>query len=66
MGWIPRWDRLWMAVPSISAPHFVSVSPMGIFVPPSKKNQCIHTLAFLRLELYVIYELYLGYSEFLG
>jgi hypothetical protein len=31
MGWIPRWGSLWMIFPSVSAPHFVSVSPhMGI------------------------------------
>jgi hypothetical protein len=23
MGWIPRWDSLWMACPSVSAPYFV-------------------------------------------
>uniref|UniRef100_A0A0V1KHN4 Uncharacterized protein n=1 Tax=Trichinella nativa TaxID=6335 RepID=A0A0V1KHN4_9BILA len=27
MGWIPRWGSLWMAFPSVSAPHFVSVTP---------------------------------------
>jgi hypothetical protein len=27
MGWIPRLDSLWMALPSVSAPHFVSVFP---------------------------------------
>ena len=31
MGWIPRWGSLWMAFPSVSAPHFVSVTPfMGL------------------------------------
>ena len=30
MGWIPRWGSLWMAFPSVSAPHFVS-----IFLPVS-------------------------------
>jgi hypothetical protein len=25
MGWIPRWGSLWMAFPSVSAPHFVSL-----------------------------------------
>jgi hypothetical protein len=28
MGWIPRWGSLWMAFPSVSAPHFVSVFPL--------------------------------------
>ena len=25
MQWIPRWGSLWMAFPSVSAPHFVSI-----------------------------------------
>jgi hypothetical protein len=34
MGWIPRWGSLWMAFPSISVPHFVSVfSPVSILFP---------------------------------
>ena len=28
IGWIPRWDSLWMAFPSVSAPHFVLVYPL--------------------------------------
>jgi hypothetical protein len=45
MGWISRWGSLWIFIPSISAPHFVSVTPsMSIFVPPSKKGRSIHTL----------------------
>ena len=27
MGWDPRWSSLWMAFPSVSAPHFVSIFP---------------------------------------
>ena len=31
MGWIHRFGSLWMVIPSISAPHFVSVTPsMGV------------------------------------
>jgi hypothetical protein len=31
-GWVPRWGSLWMAFPSVSAPHFVSIfSPVSIF-----------------------------------
>jgi hypothetical protein len=31
MGWIPWWSSLWMVLPSVSAPHFVSATPsMGI------------------------------------
>jgi hypothetical protein len=30
-GWIPRWGSLWMVIPLVSAPNFVSVTPyMGI------------------------------------
>jgi len=28
MGWIPRWGSLWMALPWVSAPHFVLVFPL--------------------------------------
>jgi len=28
MGWIPRWGSLWMAFPSVSAPHSVPVFPL--------------------------------------
>jgi hypothetical protein len=27
MGWIPGWSSLWMVLPLLSAPHFVSVTP---------------------------------------
>jgi hypothetical protein len=27
MGWIPRWDGLWMLILSGSAPNFLSVTP---------------------------------------
>jgi hypothetical protein len=33
------------------------------FVPPSKWNWSIHTLAFLLVKLHMICELYCGYSE---
>ena len=34
MGWIPRWGSLWMVIPSVSALHFISVTPsMGIVFP---------------------------------
>ena len=42
------------------------ISSHEYFVPPSKKDQSIHTLVFLLLELQVVCELYLGYSELLG
>jgi hypothetical protein len=34
MGWIPKWGSLWMVIPSVSAPNFVSITPsMGICSP---------------------------------
>jgi hypothetical protein len=40
MGWIPRWDSLWMVLPSVSAPNFVSVTPsMGILFPILRRNE---------------------------
>jgi hypothetical protein len=34
VGWIPRWGRLWMVLPSVSAPNFISVTPsMDILFP---------------------------------
>jgi hypothetical protein len=35
------------------------------FVTPAKNDQRTHTFVFLLLELHVVCELYLGYSEFL-
>jgi hypothetical protein len=33
MGWIPRWDSLWMAFPSVFVPQFVSVYlPRGTLI----------------------------------
>jgi hypothetical protein len=34
MGWIPKWGSFWIVIPSVSASHFVSVTPsMGILFP---------------------------------
>jgi hypothetical protein len=44
----------------------LSISSLEYFVPPSKKDQSIHTLVFILLELRVVCELYLDYSELLG
>ena len=57
---------LWMAFSSVSAPHCLHISSLEYFVPPSKKEQSIYTLAFLLLEIPVVCELYFGYSELLG
>jgi hypothetical protein len=54
MGWIPRPGSDWLVIPSVSPPHFVSVTPsMGILFP-------------ILLEFLVFCESYLGYSESLG
>jgi hypothetical protein len=40
MGWIHRWGSLWMVLPSVSAPNFVSVTPsMGILFPILRRNK---------------------------
>ena len=48
------------------SPHFVSVfASMRIF-PLSRKDSRTYTFVLPLLELHVICELYLGYSEILG
>jgi hypothetical protein len=49
------WSILW-----------IHICSSEYFVPHSKKDLTTHTLVFLLLELHVVYELYLGYSELLG
>jgi hypothetical protein len=40
MAWIPGWDSLWMVLPSVSAPNFVSVTPsMGILFPILRRDE---------------------------
>jgi hypothetical protein len=40
MGWFPGWDSLWMVLPSVSAPNFVSVTTsMGILFPILRRNE---------------------------
>jgi hypothetical protein len=40
MGWIPRQDRLWMVLSSVSAPNFVSVTPyVDILFPILRRNK---------------------------
>jgi hypothetical protein len=46
MGWIPGWDRLWMVLPSVLAPNFVSVTPSkGILFPILRRNE-VHGMEF--------------------
>jgi hypothetical protein len=61
MGWIPRWDSLWMVLSSASAPNFVSVTPsMGILFPVLRRNKVSTFLVFLLLEFHFFCKLYLG------
>jgi hypothetical protein len=40
IGRIPGWGSLWMILPSVSAPDFVSVTPsMGILFPILRRNE---------------------------
>jgi hypothetical protein len=40
MGWTPGWGSLWMVLPSISAPNFVSITPsVGILFPILRRNE---------------------------
>ena len=56
-----------MAFLSVSALHFVSVSPpMGILLSLLRRAKVSKLWSSLFLELHVVCELYLGYSELLG
>jgi hypothetical protein len=40
MGWIPGWGSLWMVLPAVSAPNFVSVTlSMDILFPILRNNR---------------------------
>jgi hypothetical protein len=40
MGWIPGWGSLWMVLPSVSAPNFLSITPsLGILFPILRRNE---------------------------
>jgi hypothetical protein len=40
MGWISGWGSLWIVLPTVSAPNFVSVTPsMGILFPILRRNE---------------------------
>ena len=40
MGWIPRWGSLWMVIPSVSAPYFISVTlSMDILFPLLRRTK---------------------------
>jgi hypothetical protein len=64
-GLDPRWGCLF---PLVSVPHFVFVfPPVSILFPLLRRTEkSINNLAFLLLELRMVYELYFWYSELLG
>jgi hypothetical protein len=40
MGWMSGWGSLWIVLPSVSAPNFVSVTPsMGILFPVLRRSE---------------------------
>ena len=54
MGWIPRWGSLWMVIPSVSAPHFVSVTPsMDIFFPLLRRTATLWSYFLLSFMCFV-------------
>jgi hypothetical protein len=56
-----------MVFPLVSAPYFVSIFPtVSILFPLPRKTEAPTPLVFLLLELNVVCELYLGYSELFG
>jgi hypothetical protein len=44
MGWILRWGSLWMVLPSVSAPHFVFVTPSMVILFPLLRRTEVSTL----------------------
>jgi hypothetical protein len=47
MGWIPRWESLWMAFPSVSVLHCGSIfPPMSIFLPLLRTEASILWFSF--------------------
>jgi hypothetical protein len=56
-----------MAFPSVSVPHFVSVTlSMGVLLPLLRRIEVFTPWFLPLLELHVVCELFLGYLEFLG
>jgi hypothetical protein len=54
----PSFSLLHKSLPPSNFPEY--------FVPPSKKDRSINIMIFLILELHMVCEMYLGYSEHLG
>ena len=51
MGRMPRYGSLWIVIPSVSAPNFVSLTPsMGILFPFLRRIKD-HTLAYIAIRI---------------
>jgi hypothetical protein len=68
MAWVPSWASLWIAFPSLSAPHFASVTPpVDILFPLLRRIKvCILWSSFFLSFMHPVNVMYLGYSELLG
>ena len=69
MGWIPGYGSLYMVHPFVSVPNFVSVTPsMGVLFPILRTGKVskFWSSFFLSFMCFANYNLYLGYSKFLG
>jgi hypothetical protein len=61
MVWIPVWGSLWMVLPSVSAPNFVSVTPSMVITKFGVQSYNILSFTIcpellLRLNYLVIYK----------
>jgi hypothetical protein len=67
MDWILGWDSLWMVLPSISAPNFVSVTPsMGILFPILRRNEVSTLQSFFFLSFMCFANCILGILSLWG
>ena len=67
MGWIPGYGSLYLVLPFISAPNFVSVTPsMAVFFPTLRRGivSTLQSSFFLSFMCLTNYILYLGYPRF--
>jgi hypothetical protein len=61
MGWIAKWGGLWMAVPSVSAPNFVSVTPsMGTLFHLLRRILSFWANIYLSVSLYHVCSFVIG------
>jgi hypothetical protein len=67
MGWIPRCGRLWMVLPSVTGPNFLSVTPsMGILFPILRRNEVSTLWSFFFLSCMCFAYCILGILSFWG